>query len=121
MLGNKLKLNADKTHLLTVGTGARLRLQEADVVVHMDGIEIKESEDKSEMLLGCIIEPHLKWRKQIDFVMSKLQARLCALRKLGNKMPFHLRDRIANGIFSSVLTYCLPVFGGCDKGELDAL
>ena len=36
-------------------------------------------------------------------------------------MPFHLRDRIANGIFNSVLTYCLPVFGGCDKGELDAL
>ena len=27
MVGNKLQLNAEKTHLMTVGTGARLRIQ----------------------------------------------------------------------------------------------
>ena len=29
MIGNKMKLNAGKTHLLTVGTSARLRLQDS--------------------------------------------------------------------------------------------
>ena len=33
MAGNKLKLNADKTHLMTVGTIERLRIQQSDVVV----------------------------------------------------------------------------------------
>ena len=33
MLGNRLKLNAEKTHLLTVGTGTRLRRQDTQVKV----------------------------------------------------------------------------------------
>ena len=28
---------------------------------------------------------------------------------------------ITEGIFNSVLVYCLPLFGGCDKGELQAI
>ena len=35
MLSNKLKLNVDKTHLLTIGTRARLRFQESSVKVFM--------------------------------------------------------------------------------------
>ena len=46
MKGNKLKLNASKTHLLTVGTGVRLRIQESSVVVSMDGCILGESRDK---------------------------------------------------------------------------
>jgi len=121
MLGNKLKLNADKTHLLTFGTSSRLKMQESSVVVHMDGIRLNESTDRNELLLGCYVESTLKWHKQIDYSMGKLQVWLGALRKLGNKLPFDLRNRIAGGVFTSVLTYCLPVFGGCGKTDLDAL
>ena len=32
-----------------------------------------------------------------------------------------MRCRLAEGLFLSVLTYCLPVYGGCDTGELNAL
>ena len=28
---------------------------------------------------------------------------------------------MTEGIFTSVLVYCLPVFGGCDKHELEPL
>ena len=38
-----------------------------------------------------------------------------------NIIPFHLRKQITEGMFSSVLAYCLPVFGGCDKFEIEAL
>ena len=61
MIGNKLKLNPEKTHLLTVGTGRRLRGQESNLQVTMDSIQLQESEDKFEILLGCFIEPSLKW------------------------------------------------------------
>ena len=66
MKGNKLKLNATKTHLLTVGTAARLRMQETSLVVSMDGFILNESEDKVETLLGVQIEPNLKWHKQVE-------------------------------------------------------
>ena len=49
---------------MTVGTSRRLQLQEQSVVVVMDGCVLQESVDKVETLLGCQIEPSLKWHKQ---------------------------------------------------------
>ena len=121
MVGNRLKLNADKTHLMTVGTRARLHLQESQVIVRMDGCQLLESKDKFETLLGCQVEPNLKWHKQVEELIKKLKKRLTALQNLRNIIPFHLRKRITEGIFSSVLAYCLPLFGGCDKFEIEAL
>ena len=43
------------------------------------------------------------------------------MQNLREIIPFHLRKRITEGIFTSVLAYCLPVFGGCDKFEMEAL
>ena len=40
MLGNKVKLNADKTHLMTVGTSERLRSLDDKVNVIMDGFTL---------------------------------------------------------------------------------
>ena len=87
----------------------------------MDGCLLQESLEKVETLLGCQIEPSLKWHKQVEELLSKLRSRLTALQNLRNIIPYHLRKRITEGIFTSVLAYCLPVFGGCDKFEMEAL
>ena len=121
MVGNRLKLNASKTHLMTVGTDARLRMQETKVKVTMDGVELVENDEKVETLLGCQIEPNLKWHKQVDKLQVKLKTRIAALQKLKGLRQLDLRKRIAEGIFSSILYYCLPVFVCCSKGELEAL
>ena len=121
MMGNKLKLNADKTHLLTVGTIERLRALEDKVTVVMDGYTLVESGDKVETLLGCQIEPGMKWHKHIEELIKKLRKRLTGLAHLRNILPFKLRKTITEGMFMSVLSYCLPLFGGCDKEELQAL
>ena len=68
MLGNRLILNPEKTHLLTVGTGRRLRIQEEDLQVTMDNVQLQESNEKCEILLGVFIEPSLKWHRQISEV-----------------------------------------------------
>ena len=121
MVGNRLQLNTDKTHLLTVGTEARLRMQNTQVAVHMGGTELRQSEDNSELLLGCQIEPHLKWHEHIKYLLGKLQTRLHVLEKLGSAVPIRIKKRIVEGIFNSVLIYCLPVFGGCAKGDIEAI
>ena len=117
MKGNKLKLNASKTHLMTVGTGARLRIQESSVVVSMDGCILGESRDKVETLLGVQID----WHKQIEELLKKFKKRLTGLSHLRSILPYDLRKRITEGMFTSVLVYCLPVFGGSDKAEVEAL
>ena len=106
---------------LIYGTGARLRSQESTAVVTMDGCTLEESEDKVETLLGVQIEPTLKWHKQVEALLAKLKKRLTGLSHLRNILPYELRKRITEGMFTSVLVYCLPVFGGCDKFELEAL
>ena len=121
MVMNKLKLNADKTHLMTVGTTERLRLLENKVSVVMDGFTLEESPEKVETLLGLQIEPGLKWQKQVEELIKKLRKRLTGLAHLRNIAHYQLRKTIAEGIFMSVLTYCLPVFGGGDKEHLLAL
>ena len=73
MKQNKLKLNASKTHLLTVGTSERLRLQTSSVEVSMDGCMLQESDDQVETLLGVQIEPSLKWHGQVQLVVNKLK------------------------------------------------
>ena len=121
MVDNRLKVNPEKTHLLTVGTERRLRQQESQVQVSMDRVQLQESAQSSELLLGVFIEPSLKWHRQIREVLKKLQLRLCALEKLKHSLPTSQKKIIVEGLFSSVLGHCLPVFGGCDKIELDAL
>ena len=82
MKENKLKLNASKTHLMTVGTGRRLRMQDSSVVVTVDGCV-----DKVEKLLGVQIEPDLKWHKQVEELIKKLKKRLAGLSHLRSILP----------------------------------
>ena len=98
-----------------------MRVLETKVTVVMDGCTLEESPDKVETLLGLQIEPSLKWQKQVEELVKKLRKRLTGLAHLRYIAQYQLRKTIAEGIFTSVLTYCLPVFGGGDKEHLLAL
>ena len=87
----------------------------------MDNIVLQEDEGKSEFLLGCHIQSDLKWHKQISLLLAKLRARLVGLGKLKYICPYAVRKTIAEGIFNSVLVYCLPLYGGLDVGDLKDL
>ena len=121
MRGNKLKLNPDKTHILTMGTAKRLSNLKEKINVTMGGDTLKEDKSKSEILLGCKIEASMKWHQQVDFVKSKLKKRLGALSRLKFCLPINFAKIIAEGIFNSILIYCLPLYGGCDIGEIKDL
>ena len=121
MASNQLKLNPDKTHLLTLGTDRRLRMQGNEISVAMDGVRLEQDAGKSETLLGCRIQGDLKWHSQIQALLSKLRARLAGLAHIKFILPLHTRKIISEGMFHSVLVYCLPLFGGCDVQEVKSL
>ena len=121
MAENMLKLNAEKTHILTLGTRERLALPGNKVRVHMDGILLEEDPSHRETLLGVVIDSNLKWHGQVAALIVKLKSRLAGLAHIKHVLPYHLRKSVSEGLFSSVLCYCLPLFGGCDAGELHDL
>ena len=65
MSSNRLKLNPDKTHIMTLGTAERLRILPEPVQVTMDHFLLEEDPQKSELLLGCYIQANLKWNTHI--------------------------------------------------------
>ena len=118
---NKLKLNASKTHILTLGTEERISRPGNRVSVSMDGIALEESVGKYEVLLGCYIQPNLKWKKQILELQSKLKKRIAGVSQLKFVLPFNLRKSVSEGLFNSALGYCLPLYEGCNIADIKDL
>ena len=121
MKANRFKLNADKTHFMVAGTSARLQNMDDKLVVEMDGISLKESEEKCEVLLGVNIKSDLKWSLQVKELTTKLKTRIAGLEKLRYVMSGSCKNNIVQGVFNSVLCYCLPLFGGTNQAELNQL
>ena len=122
MISNKFKLNADKTHFLVMGTANKLRtMVEEKVVVEMDGVQLEESSEESEVLLGIRVQSNLKWSEQINYLTSRLKQRLAGLQNLKSVMKRSAKKSIVQGVFNSVLCYCLPLFGGCSDSEVRVL
>ena len=64
------------------------------------------------------MQANLKWNNQAYSILDKLRKRLVGLAKLKYICSFPLRKTIIEGIFNSILVYCL---GGLDSGDLKDL
>ena len=118
MANNRLKLNDEKTHLLVITTGqARGRADNQVQIVTPTEI-IRPSEH--EKLLGCWINDDLKWTEHIrdnqENLITALNIRLGALKKIQKIASFKTRKMIAEGIFNSKLSYLIELWGGCGAG-----
>ena len=120
MKSNLLKLNPGKTHVMTLGTSQRLKMTN-QMQVFMDGLLLQENPEHVENLLGCKIQANLKWKKQVQVLHSKLRARHLGLGNLKSFAQAAIRKTITEGLFNSILVYCLPLFGGMDTGNLKDL
>ena len=106
---------------MAIGTSARLKNLEDDLIVVMDEIRLEESKEKSEDLLGVTMQSNLKWSQQIEPLEDKWKTRLTGLEKLKYVMNRFTKKNIVQGVFTSVLCYCLPLFGGCNVPEIKIL
>ena len=121
MKSNRLKLNPDKTHLLTIGTQRKLSMLPHKLSVSMDGVMLQESGSGYECLLGCLVQPTLKWNYQVTSLLVKLKTRLGGLFHLQKICPFKVRKMIAEGIFNSTMNYCISLFGGMGKQNCNSI
>ena len=109
MCSNQLCLNADKTHLMVGGTSQKLsQLQRGNnISVTMSGVQLGESSDKCEKVLGVVFQPNLKWTKQCTEIISRLKTRLAGLRKVQGNLSLQKHKVMAHSIFLPILSYCI--------------
>ena len=113
MAGNSFKLSAGKTHFLTMGTRNKLQKLDQQLLVVMDGVALEESKELKEVLLGVTVHNDLEWSCQVEALVGKLKTRLAGLDRLRYIMNPASKKIIVEGVFNSMLYYCLPLFGGC--------
>ena len=97
MAENKLKINPEKTKIMTLCTETRQRNLYRPLEVNMNGIFIKEEYNKPELLLGCKIQANLKWDSQVLGLLEKLKSRLAGIRKIQKVAPFDVKKIVTQG------------------------
>jgi hypothetical protein len=122
MAANKLVINADKTHLLVMGTQA---MSGARQQVQLSAGEHLIAPTPTEKLLGCNIHQNMKWGEHLQnseqSLMRQLTSRVNAISKLAVNATFRTRLMAANGAFMSVLIYLIPLWGGTEQYLLKGL
>ena len=116
---NKLVCSGGKTKLLVIGTrdlrNSKLVSQNKVIKINIAGHEVTES--TSERLLGLIVNNTMTWEHQLygndehKGLVTKLSQRAGLIRRLSFVMPKDKLIIMAEGIFFSLLNYCLEVFG----------
>ena len=115
---NKLICSGSKTKLIIAGTKelrkSKLISKNKVIKINVAGHEVTESE--SERLLGLIVNNTMTWEHHLygntehKGLVSKLSQRAGLIRKLSFVMPKKRLTIMAEGIFFSLLNYCLEVF-----------
>ena len=100
---------------MMLGTSRHIQNQDEKIRVYMDGQLLEQSHSRIESSLGCDFEPNLKWNHDIKSVLNRLKHRLAALGNLRYVVPYDVRKNMTEALFVSVLSYCLPLYGGTDK------
>ena len=116
---NRLVCSGSKTKLLVVGTKelrkSKLTSTNRKFEIEVDGHKVVESQ--SERLLGLIINNTMTWENHLHGnhenkgLIPKLSQRANYIRKLAQIMPRERLNIIAEGIFFSLLNYCIDVYG----------
>ena len=122
MAANKLVINADKTHLVVMGTRATAA-RRAEVVLQAGDHAITQS--RTEKLLGGNIAEDLKWREHLldneQSLVRQLTSRINGLVMVSQRASFSTRLMAANGIFVSKLCYLIQLWGGTEGYLLSSL
>ena len=119
---NKLVVNADKTHLIVMGT-ERFSAEKPLVQIIAGNEVIKPT--PTEKLLGLNIHQSLKWKEHVlgseKSLIKTLTTRLSALKKISRNASFMTRLMVANSCFMSILTYMIGVWGGTEAYIIRAI
>ena len=112
--------NTTKTKQLLIGTTHKLCHTDKDKLdLYLNKTKLDEIKD--EKLLGVKLDKYLKWNKHIDYLIRKLNSRICLLKRAKEHLTIHCRKLLYNAIIKAILEYCCTVWGNCSKEQLQRL
>ena len=119
---NKLVNNADKTHLMVMGS-RRHKNSRQNISIMADGFSIKPS--ATQRLLGSFLHQDFSWKQHLrdhkSSLLNQLTQRMNGLRKMFQNATFQTRLMVANGVIMSRLTYLITLWGGATKNLIKSL
>ena len=76
--------------------------------------------------MNCVIQNNCKWSEHIrddkdNNLITGLNKRVGALRKISKVASFQQRKIFGNGIFVSKINYCIALWGGCNSELIRSL
>ena len=120
---NRMVVAGQKSKLMVIGTGEFKRRQYAnggELSVLVDGKLV--SETQSEKLLGVVLNNRLTWKEHLygeswrvegassQGLINHLSQRVGMLKRISKVASKSVLRKIAQGLFYSKLSYCLPLF-----------
>ena len=103
---NNLALNSKKTKVMLFSTTQLSRthqLNDHSIQLNTNGVGLKIT--NSSLLLGTVMEQHLKWNDEINRKISSCYGTLSVLRKLKHLAPYHVRKQLAECLVLSRIDY----------------
>ena len=117
---NEMKPNAKKTKHLLIGTVQKL-LHSHKTTMELSIDDAKLEESVGEKLLGVVIDSHLSWNLHIDYLIRKVNSRICLLKRAKTYLTVECRKMLYNALIKPVLEYCCTVWGNCSVENLERL
>jgi hypothetical protein len=120
---NLLTLNIDKTHFMCFTPNKRSQPNENfSIKIHGCSIqsnclcpEIKKVEYLK--YLGVMIDQRLSWHVHLELISERIRKLIWIFIKLRYAMPSELLKKIYISLGQSVITYCIPIWGGATKSK----
>ena len=106
---NKMVPNTKKPKYLIIGTVQKLlHSGNPSLELSLCGTPIEEAKD--EKLLGDKIDKYLNWDNHIDFLIDKLNSRICLLKRAKTYLNYRLRNLLYNALIRPLFEYCCAVW-----------
>jgi hypothetical protein len=89
----------------------------------LDPLKSKLDRVDGEKTLGVILDKHLSWELQADYLIKKLYSMVHLLKRSKSHLTVHCRKLLYNALIGvkPVLEYCCSVWGNCAIEQLDRL
>ena len=110
---NGLKVNANKTQCIILGSKANTRRVPENFVV--DCMDAKIPLDNRVKSLGVWFDPNMTFEHHVGMLCSKLNGTLMFLSKTKRQLDFKSRLLVINALIFSHLNYCPTIWGKCKK------
>ena len=112
---NGLKVNADKTQLIVLGSRQNIK-RLPPVSVRFMGVTVAGSPTARNP--GVVFDQSMTFSAHIDDVVRRCTGTLCGLSHSRHYLPQSTLIRLVEGLVLSLIRYCITVYGSANKTQL---